>query len=208
MVVGCFLSCRRLELKPAPEVWRLFVALPIPADLREGLVAAQRELRARLPPQVAAWTQADKLHLTLRFLGSVSADRVEALCGRLQAAVAGFGALPLRVERLGCFPDLRFPRVVWAGVDDAENRLPQLHRLVMDATTPFTAEPAEERFVGHVTLARTKKLRPAEAAAIGGFVRGAADRRFGVWAATAVELMRSELRSSGSQHHRLAELPL
>jgi len=48
---------------------RLFVALEIPAAVRENLAALIRELRP-LAPQ-AKWVRAEKLHVTLKFIGEV-----------------------------------------------------------------------------------------------------------------------------------------
>ena len=47
---------------------------------------------------------------------------------------------------MGFFPDLRYPRVAWVGVQDQAEQLPRLQQTVEAATQGFTTEEKEERF--------------------------------------------------------------
>jgi 2'-5' RNA ligase len=190
------------------ETLRLFLALPIPPAVKASLCAEQNELRRLLPPRAASWMRAENMHLTLRFLGEVNGQRVESLIARVTAATSGFGALPLVSERLGVFPDLRYPRVVWAWVHDEADRLAELQRRVVTATNEFTCERAEETFTGHITLARIKQIKRPQAEVIACFLQRAANRRFGAWTADHLELIRSELSPDGSRYTCLAKFPL
>ena len=116
--------------------------------------------------------------------------------------------LHLRAERVGFFPDLRYPRVVWVGVQDQAEQLPRLQQAVEAATEGFTTEEKEERFTGHVTLARIKGIKRPEAEALGKAAAGMADRLFGQWTAYQIELMRSELLPQGARHSTLAAIAL
>jgi RNA 2',3'-cyclic 3'-phosphodiesterase len=186
------------------EQLRLFIAIAIPEEVQAKVAAAQAELRRVLPERVARWTRREQFHLTLRFLGDVAASRVEALSDALRAACQGFPALRLRAQRVGFFPDLRFPRVAWIGVTDQENQLPRLQAAVDAATKDFTAEKPGERFTGHVTLARIKGIRRPEAEALAQAAAGMTERLFGQWTAHKIELMRSELSPKGARHTCLA----
>jgi RNA 2',3'-cyclic 3'-phosphodiesterase len=190
------------------ERYRLFVALPVPDDVKAKLEAAQADLRRVLPDRNVRWARREQFHLTLRFLGDVEAAQAEALAVALRTACAGFGALHLRAERIGCFPERGYPRVVWVGVRDQAEQLPRLQQLVEAATQGFTAEPSEARFTGHLTLARIKGIKRPEAEALGQAAAGMADRVFGHWAAYQIELMRSELLPQGARHSSLAAIAL
>ena len=99
-----------------PETLRLFIALTVPEDVKTEIEKAQAALRRALPEGRVRWTKREQLHLTLKFLGNVDAQRFEPLVDAMRGACQGFGALELRAEGIGFFPDLRLPRVVWAGV--------------------------------------------------------------------------------------------
>jgi 2'-5' RNA ligase len=85
----------------------------------DALVDVQHSLNYLLPPGCISWTRPESLHLTLRFLGDVPEARIEELKAALVGAMSSHYALELTCEGLGCFPNLRFPRILWAGVHDA-----------------------------------------------------------------------------------------
>jgi RNA 2',3'-cyclic 3'-phosphodiesterase len=180
---------------------RLFVALPVPADVRAALVALQDELRGVLPPRAPRFTKAEQLHVTLRFYGDVAAERVPALAASLQAVGAAHAPIPLLCERIGVFASLRFPRVVWAWVHDDADALLSLERAL-----PGDAPP--KPFTGHVTLARLNGLRRPDAQRLADFAHGCVDRRFGAWTADAVHLVESDLRPGGAVHTVVERVPL
>jgi hypothetical protein len=71
--------------------YRLFIAIELPDAVKAELGRVQRELRGELPSHSASWTKLDNLHLTLRFLGDVEANRVSELRSVLRDSVAGAG---------------------------------------------------------------------------------------------------------------------
>lgn len=186
------------------ERFRLFIAVALPESVKMKIESAQAELRRALPEPGVRWTRREQFHLTLKFLGDVDASRIGALEVAIRAACRGFNPLHLRAERIGFFPDLRRPRVVWTGVHDLAERLHPLQAAVDAATRGFTSEPTEERFTGHVTLARIKAVRPPGVEALTRVAAGMAERVFGQWAADEVELVRSALTPQGARHSSLS----
>jgi len=191
-----------------PERLRLFIAILIPEEVKAEIEKAQAQLRQALPEGAVRWTSREQFHLTLRFLGSVERSRVRALIEAIQATGRSFAALKLRAEGTGCFPDQRFPRVVWVGISDLHNQLPLLQKAVKAASQEFTAEVPEDGFTGHVTLGRIKNIRRPEAEALAKAAGPLAQRTFGEWLATEIHLMQSELSPKGARHSILAPLPL
>ena len=141
---------------------RLFVAIPVPDAVREEMLRVQHELQPLAPRGVVRWTKPEQFHLTLRFLGDVSSDRVAGLQESVRAVCSGVPALHLRAQGVGFFPNARSPRVIWIGITDGENRLVDLQRKIEAAVQPFTAEQGGERFAGHVTLGRFKQSKRLE----------------------------------------------
>ena len=190
------------------ETYRLFVAISLPAQVRAEIERAQAELRNSLPRGCVRWTKPEQFHLTLKFLGNVKSQRVDELESRLRRACEGFSPLPLRAERIGFFPDRRYPRVIWAWVHDGQEVLRALQQAVETVARDFTTEKAEGKFTGHVTLGRCQGIRPPQAEMLSKLAIGMADRFFGAWTADTVELMRSELTPNGARHTMLAAIPL
>ena len=191
-----------------PQVLRLFVAISLPDDVKDQIERTQRELRDTLPGNFVRWTRREQFHLTLKFLGDVAESQVKELIEALRAACLNFAALRLRAERIGFFPDIRFPRVVWVWAHDAGDILPRLQQAIETGTKNFTTEKSEGKFTGHVTLGRIQGIKRAQAEILAKLALGMADRFFGEWLADKVELIRSELLSNGSRYTTLAAIPL
>jgi RNA 2',3'-cyclic 3'-phosphodiesterase len=199
------------------EAWRLFVAISLPEAVKDEIEKAQKELRGALRGNFIRWTKRDQFHLTLKFLGNVAVSRVAQLTEVLRGVGGQFSALRLRAERIGFFPDARFPRVAWVGVRDDRGILPRLQQEIEFKVKDFAAEkengPAgrrrsQEGFTGHVTLARIQGIRRAQAEMLSKLALGMAGRFFGEWQADEVELIRSELSSGGSRYTTVATVSL
>jgi len=187
---------------------RLFVAIAVPEDVKARLAELQRELRERLGRPLISWTRPENFHLTLRFLGDVASNRVEELTRALATAAAPHAPLKLAVTGLGSFPNARRPRVLWAGIRDEADALAELAHCVVEATNSFSSQPAEERFAGHLTLARIRRIHREDSSTLDRFIQETSARSLGSWRAENVELVRSELHPSGSRYTALARLPL
>lgn len=135
---------------------RLFIALPLPADVTAALEAAQNQLKRNRWP--VKWVAPASIHLTLQFLG----EQDEALVPELLAALAGVqpepAALPqLQLARLGAFPNLQRPQTIWLGVGGDLETLAGLQRAVVRATGSL-GFPADSRaFRPHLTLGRVRR---------------------------------------------------
>jgi 2'-5' RNA ligase len=190
------------------ERFRLFVAIPVPDAVRAELIRVQRELQPLAPRSAVRWVGPGQFHLTLRFLGDVSSDRVAALQKSLRAICSGARALCLHACGVGFFPKARSPRVVWVGIGDNENRLSELQKKVELIVRPFAAEPGGEYVAGHVTLGRFKRSNDLKIKELTKCVEAMKDRMFGEWTARKVEIIRSELSPAGAHYTSLAAFPL
>ena len=178
---------------------RAFVALDIPENIREDLRERQDALRSR--GLQARWVRPAGIHLTVRFLGQVPASTVPVVSAALEQAVSALAAPQLALADLGVFPNLRRPRVIWAGLKGEIERLREIKRAVDRALAAADSRlfPREERsFKAHLTLARFKKRVDPDR------LRAAlkADARFAPQAFTARRLVlyRSELSARGPRY--------
>jgi RNA 2',3'-cyclic 3'-phosphodiesterase len=196
------------EAVPKSEMVRLFIALPVPAAVMAELKRAQAQLREQFPGDVVRWTRPEQIHLTLKFLGGVASSQVDALSQAVHAACHNFPPLHLHAERIGFFPQIRHPRVIWVSVRDDQEQLGTLQKAIAEAAAPFTLEQDEKEFTAHLTLGRAKNIKSHEARDLAEASQGMAKRVFGDWTADKVDIMRSELHSAGSRYSCLASMPL
>jgi len=147
---------------------RAFVAIEMPEEIKAGLLGAQKRLReARVR---ASWVKPEAMHLTLRFLGDISAGESERLADFLAPRFAEAEPVAMRVHGVGAFPNVRKPGVVWAGVEPWEGPLETVFGIA-EAGAMAIGQKAEGRgFHPHVTLGRVRDDRRGggRAAAEGG----------------------------------------
>lgn len=188
-------------------MWRLFIAIHLPDEVRSRLAEAQRALQSRTSRGVVRWTPVEQMHLTLRFLGDVPEESVPDVIEALYRATLTTASFELSATGLGCFPDLRRPRVLWAGVSGDLDRLHALQELVATETAAW-GQREDRAFHAHLTLGRFKDGAGREASRLGAELAEEAHHDFGRWRVSEVTLMRSELSPAGARHSVLAEAAL
>jgi len=125
---------------------RLFVAIDLPEHLRERLARLQEPLKG------FNWVTAERLHLTLKFIGDVPGQFQPEIERALDTFHVGSFILP--VQGVGCFPCEERAHAVWVGLGNGHPRLFQLHKRINDALFAIGIEPDRHVFQPHVTIAR------------------------------------------------------
>lgn len=175
---------------------RMFVAVPLPEELREQIALMQAGL------ENVRWVAPENLHLTLRFLGDL--DGAEA--ADLDAALAGIAApcFEIALGGITTFGNGRKVNALAIGVE-APEPLVRLQAKVEKAVQR-AGQPAEGRkFRPHVTLARFKG---APGPKLGVFLQ-----RYGLFRSDPVavdrfQLLSSKLTPNGPIYRIEAEYPL
>lgn len=137
---------------------RTFLAIELPRSVRDQVQQIQQQLQSYLRSAQAdgciRWTPAEKIHLTLRFLGETNADQRTLITQRLHELVTQFAPFSLFITDLGCFPHWREPNVVWLAMDGDLKALQQL-QVQTEGIAQQAGFPAEPRaFAPHITIGR------------------------------------------------------
>lgn len=155
-LIGCFWDSRQTPVAD-PQI-RAFIALPLPARVRNALCRIQNRVgnlpgvKASLPPQ-------SNLHLTLVFLGNISHHQLKPIAGAMDRAASQVTNLSLSLSAPGTFPGKsRSPRIFWAGVSGNLTELKRLFdTLALELLTEGLAFD-RQKFSPHITLARFKNI--------------------------------------------------
>lgn len=187
---------------------RLFVACELPSEMKAALTALQDALRRQGAPPVR-WVRPGGIHLTLKFLGSVPAQRVTDICAALAPTVDGIRPLQLSLGSLGTFGGRRGARVVWVGVNGDVERAARLQRRVEEALARLGFPTEERAFSPHLTLARVPDhVGGAERERLWDLTKALAAPEAAPVTIREVSLMRSILGPGGAVYERLAAFPL
>lgn len=133
---------------------RLFIALPLPDDLKEHLGAAQESFR-RFGGRVS-WVAPKNMHLTVRFLGDTDDRLVPDLAKLLDRVAERHGRLTLTLDKLGAFPKMQRPRVFWAGFDGDLTSVGEMASQIEEGVCQLGFERERKRFRPHLTIARVR----------------------------------------------------
>lgn len=181
------------------ERLRLFVALDLPQDVVEALVAWRSgvmSLFCGLRPVAD-----DALHATLCFLGSLPVGEVKEIADACEAALGGASGPELGLEAALWLPPRR-PRVVGVRLGDSLGALARIQAAVSTALSHGGWYTPEKRpFLPHVTVARVAAragIRPTELPALPRLT----------FTAPSVTLYRSRLQRSGARYEPLARTGL
>lgn len=190
------------------EQIRSFIAIELPEEVKTGLRRIQSELR--LPGHTfVKWVAPESIHLTLKFLGNISPQKVAKITGVMEQASQGIGSFQLEVTEVGAFPNLRQPRVLWIGIKGEIDKLVAWQKRIDDGLIPLGFARETRPFTPHLTLARLREgCSPGDKREFGEAVAKTpveASYKFNV---TSLSLMKSQLLPGGAVYSRLAEVKL
>jgi 2'-5' RNA ligase len=179
----------------SPAAIRAFVALPVGERAASRIAETIGELRGSLPG--IRWVESG-VHLTLRFLGWASPDRLIALAEPLRRAAADCPASEARIAGLATFPERGSPRVLWLGVT-LRPELEALQAACEAAAVAAGFAPETRPFRAHLTLGRWRERarRPA-----------LPQVDLGLTPIDRMVLFRSDLKPSGAVHTPLSNFAL
>ena len=130
-----------------------FLALELPKPLQAAFTAEITRLEKDIPG--VHWMDARKMHLTLRFLGWTSRERLSCLDPYLAAAAKACPPIDASISGLGTFPPTEEDkaRVLWAGITipkSARNLQAACERAAVECGFP----PERRTFQPHLTIGR------------------------------------------------------
>ena len=135
---------------------RSFIAIAVP----ESVLRSCEEIMARLKGLnlYGRFAKTQSFHLTLQFLGNIEEEQIPEIAQVLEQAGKGVAPFDLEVGRLGVFPHLANPRVVWIGVEPVD-RLMTLQSKIRQGLEPLGFPKETHDFHPHLTLLRLKSRK-------------------------------------------------
>ena len=183
---------------------RAFIAFHVPPDVKALLAQVQEQLAH--PGLKVTWVRPEAMHLTLKFLGDTPEEQTPAIIAAMREAGAAVRPFTLHLIELGGFPNLNYPRVLWAGWKDESGMLNVLRENLEERLAALGITRDARAFTPHLTLGRVKSvqrrgplLRQAHAAQQKAHAEAPVD---------AFSLMRSELNPGGAIHTVLETVKL
>jgi 2'-5' RNA ligase len=175
---------------------RLFIAAPIPGDELAKIVEIQNELKQGLRTAIR-WINPGSIHLTLKFLGETPTNKIQDICCLMENVCNHMPIFSLVCGGVGAFPSIKFPKVIWLGLEAP----PELFKLQTELEQKLTRLEFKEEnrtFSPHLTLGRVQTHLSTE----GSFffsqkIVEYSNKKIAVVPVKTLELIKSDLQPSG-----------
>lgn len=125
---------------------RCFVSINIPREVARDI----KKIQEKLPEFQGKKTELENLHLTLKFLGKISEDKIKKIKDRLRKS--NLKSFETKIKYLGFFDNQKHG-VVWLYLSNCDALQKQIDNRLKDLFEP------ERRFMSHLTIARTKSIK-------------------------------------------------
>ena len=141
------------------------------------------------------------IHMTIRFLGDITSAMVEKVFEEMKNVK--FEPFEVHIKGLGAFPDLRHPRVLWAGIAKGADELKSVFSQLEPRLRALGFAPDAKGFSPHLTVARVRS--GVNKAALAEFVSANLDYEFGAVKAACLRLKKSDVTPKGPIYSTLRQ---
>ena len=185
---------------------RTFIAIDVSQEIKEVLGAIESHLK--YAGADVKWVKPEIVHLTLKFLGEITEQKVEEVKAALDAVARIAKPFDLTIKDIGAFPNIEHPRVIWVGLDKGASETVSIASRVDEELSKLGFAKEERPFSSHLTIGRVRsslnkaKLAEKMSSAASHIIKEAAVPAHRV---ESVILFRSTLTPHGSIYTKLHE---
>jgi len=190
------------------EKIRSFIAIELPAEVKQYLAELQKKLKAEKQLRIK-WVRPEGIHLTLKFLGDIDMSMVKPVTQAMADAAAAITPFKLGIQQPGAFPNLQRAQVVWVGLGGEVDKLKQLHKKLDTNLAKLGFKTEQRPFKPHLTLARLGAEASAEQRQQLGELIAATRLEAGkAINVSDISLIKSQLTRDGAIYSRLGSVEL
>jgi len=173
---------------------RSFIAIDIPQSIKNIIARVQSDFKESGAD--VKWVNPELIHLTLKFLGNIKEEQIDEIKKSMIKSVKGITPFFMTLRDIGVFPNIRYPRVIWMGLEDKTERLLILQKNIEENLNILGFTPEERKFSPHLTIGRLKSLKGKSRLA--NMIHAKKDMNIdGSISVNKINLMKSELRVTG-----------
>jgi len=133
---------------------RSFLAFTVSGDFKEMLERILKDLQNTKAD--VKWVKPENIHLTLKFLGDLAEGQLEAVKVVLRQLCPGFRPITTNINAIGAFPDMRHPKVIWAGLQDPHQSIKEIFEVLETSFLKLGIDQEDHPFQSHITLGRVR----------------------------------------------------
>jgi 2'-5' RNA ligase len=179
---------------------RSFIAFDLESDPIIGKIEDLQSIFLRTGAHLKL-VEPENIHVTIRFLGNITTNMVEKIFEEMEKIQ--FIPFEVKIKGAGAFPNLRYPRVLWAGITEGVIQLRSIFDQLEPRLRKLGFKPDFKGFSPHITIARVKSGRNKNE-----LIKRVKENReleFGTFRTECLKLKRSDLTPRGPSYLTLKE---
>lgn len=137
---------------------RVFLAVEIDEKLLNKIADVQKSFAECGAP--VKYVETENLHCTLKFFGEIDDNKLNEIIKVIESKIENHESFKVSIEKTGVFPNERYIRVLWLGIEDVE----PFSNLQKDLDEDFVKMgfKKERSYVPHLTIGRVKGAKNKE----------------------------------------------
>lgn len=137
---------------------RVFLAIELPSGLLRNVAEIQNQLKIIIKGNVR-WVNPSNIHMTVKFLGDVFNEDLEKISNTLRICMKNISPFSLEAGKIGIFPNIKRPRIIWLGIGGDMESLLRFQVTVDKELRKCGFKPEERHSTPHLTIARIKETK-------------------------------------------------
>jgi len=172
---------------------RSFIAINLPKNIKKIIKIEIDKLKETYSG--ISWTDMDKWHLTLRFLGEINESQIKQSKYLLKTITQNFKPFQIEIASIGLFPNQNRPRLIAVFLKSSKMLLAIQSKIESVFNHENIGQSENRKYFPHITLGKIKDISSAliKDIVINNVVK-----------VKQVDLMKSQLSSRGS-HYEIIE---
>ncbi len=136
---------------------RAFIAIELSKEIKAKLSVFQERLEKSGAD--VKWVKPDGVHLTLKFLGNIPTSKVSLIKEVLDSIAKEIVSFQIALSKIGAFPKIDYPRVIWVGLEEGKDKTIELNRKLEERLEKIGFPKESRSFQPHLTLGRVKSSK-------------------------------------------------
>ncbi len=134
------------------EKIRSFLGIDIDDPLKDKIIEVQETLKEA--DAHVKFVEPENLHFTIKFFGEITPRMIKKLSNVIKDKIESYSPFKLYIKGIGVFPNRRYMRVLWLGVENPE-KFSKLQKALDEEFSKMKFKK-EKSYIPHLTIGRVK----------------------------------------------------
>ncbi len=183
---------------------RTFIAVEIDDDTRNKISQIQNSFKNHKTG--IKLVAPNNIHITLIFIGNIEISKISEIDKELQSFISAIKPFEILPKKIGYFPNIKNPKIIWIGIEDGKEILIKLNEKIKPLLKNCKITTEDRDFHPHITIGRIKSSNNTEK--LKTVLLNLPEQRFNPIYINSISLIESNLTPEGPQYKTIVKWEL